>query len=621
MSTSLRAVGGAPEMAPFAFLCERVFSFPNRGQRSAVEQMVLSSGRRLPISPGGTVPQSVITDIAWIGRTASPDGPVMQAIGVPTAAALWMGWISVARAVERFELGRRAQNSQRMGDAGLDGVRGVSQSLGGGCSCVHRGTMIAAQITGIDTTAQATTALGKVAYFSGLVGGICFGALYAILIVCGASRLARDLQWKRGLEGKEGSELLAYLADLIKGDQEELTPDEWKKVALEVLVQEFLKWQKIHGGNLTREEASVRIEEIFQEVDKELQEAGVENFLSSFGKGVLESRALENRRMRFSDVLGEKALICLEKGLSSGLHIRLESSDPVVRKMAQEEVEALQKLIDESLAKKGKLDGITLAVGIGGLVLSILSLTLAHPLAVVLVFCALAMCMIYIDGFLGKDHLSQGVPGAYDIPFAIGSGVLIVAAFALGVGLTIAFGLPLFPLIGSGLVMTSSVGVCGFSCHKLKEKRDKWKKEHPELEEVLQEIPHLKEKEEIVALVKKLPREIKEKFRAQFFAEEGMLTFLGLTPWVLFSGEKGEKELLCCAAKKAVKRCWAKVDTLGVDRVLLMQKLFDRVRQEEGGQYSYIHALRDVQNDPELAEILRKETWYVCNRAEHWKSV
>lgn len=503
--------------------------------------MSIEPAKQLPsFTSGGTSTEDVISDISYVIRSLFQSTPAIEAVGVTTGENLFMGFLAAFKAAKRFQKGRVTQDPDALFEAGVDGARGVAQGIGGGCFLGYRATFIACLATGVDTSAKATTALGRATFLLGTIGGVFFTGLYAFTGIWGGFRLARDWSFRTTL--KTHTSASAQFQHLV-------------------------------------ESSGLRTKDV-------------------------------KKQSQFSNACSEGALKEIEKGLQLGIEERLLSDDPVVRGQAIAQVEKIVSQIGQENKQRLITDVLLLFMGGLGIVVSALSFVAVPPVLITVLSVLIALEMLCVDGIFLKGGWEGDEIGRYDKLFVVIVTLVLVLAFCVGVGVTLAFGLPLAPIIVGGIVTALGVAVGVVSFLKLQEKEKRWEENHPKnLNEVLN---HQHPSQQF----KKLPKEVRKEFTRGVIAEEGELEFLGLVPWVLFQRDVKTQALLIRAAKKATKLCWARKETLRVDKAMRMQALLDHTLSGEEGSSRVYQAFRAVQSDPVLADLLRKATWLVFTREE-----
>ena len=190
-------------------------------------QKVAKPGEAPFLTSGATAAEDEVADISMFGRTAEEfipffinalaDIPVSvptQAIGVTTGENIFQGAWAAVKSFMRFKKAMKINDRGGMLEAGIDGARGVTQSIGGAAYLGYRGTMIASQIYNVDTSSMhAATPLGQSAYTLGFVGNVMFGIFYLLIGVWAGYSTIKDWQFSLGMSAyeKDDSKLFDFL--------------------------------------------------------------------------------------------------------------------------------------------------------------------------------------------------------------------------------------------------------------------------------------------------------------------------------------------------------------------------------------------------------------------------
>ena len=145
-------------------------------------------------------------------------GAVIQAMGLVTAGSAITGLRTAINASCRYG------NAEKIGDeggkveSGLDTIRGAYQSIGGVVFAGYRVTQCTANCLRVNTTMQATTALGRAANILGLMGNSAFGVFYFMITLRSAYLFGQDVKFRmkmRELQGKTDVEQVRFLQEMI----------------------------------------------------------------------------------------------------------------------------------------------------------------------------------------------------------------------------------------------------------------------------------------------------------------------------------------------------------------------------------------------------------------------
>ncbi|MBS0604303.1 MAG: hypothetical protein JSS60_04605 [Verrucomicrobia bacterium] len=650
------------------------------------------------LTSGATSTEDNIANISYFIRTLMPEAASTQAIGVTTGENVFQGFWAAYKAAKRFNKSEHIGDTQGMIEGGMDAARGVSQSLGGAAYLGYRGTMIAADIHNVNTTINATTTLGKAAYGLGMVGNVLFTLFYIFIAAWSAHGLWQDVNFSNAMKANErgDADMFKFLMGKViaspKKKLEKLNAH-WntltqakkemqiksfkeglQKSALEGLTKHFIRFQEqmLKAGQLngkkplSKAEVKELLTELFSAKDAAMRKGpAYTNYLKSLelekedvghldfsmleliGFSLEEAKRQSKKEAKFSRATDDASVEAVKKAASRGLGPRLESGDALVQGTARKELAELKGKVTSENTKAKIIHTALLIVGVLGIVASILGFFVLPPAGMIaLTVITLLLCggMMATDGYSMFTGLNNGPPGKHDKKYLLIIGGVFIAAMAVSIAVTLAFGLPIMPLILAGVICGLGLMLLGFSYYKLIQKEKKWIEHHPEFEtfarflDSQQGVQDAELDEKVVSLFKKLSKSDRRAVRDKFFemSKQGEFRFkternkwldatcdfgstylfTQITPEAM-NNEK-EHQLLLRAIKKTTKLNWKQWYTSKSEEnkqiALQLQGLYERVAQKNMTDiYARIH---DIERNQGAYLELKKNIWYVAKRQE-----
>lgn len=501
-------------------------------------------GNGKPIFTGGGISTGdAQADWSWILRTimlltSYPEAPALESTGLTTGENFFRGAWAAVKAWERFKASYLAGDTAGMVESGIDIVRGVCQSIGGGFYVAYRFLMIAADVKNINTAFNAATPLGKAAFAVGTIGNIFFTLFYIAIGVFGVQGLYENTQFMNGLEAckDDPKELAKYLKEKSRVDiASEL--DKFKKDSKhkEQCIDSALDKMAdlLYASGITREmqgggvcPSKERLKDYLKDQLAAHYDAGgaLHGEISSLmglqgtqvaGLSLLELVAFKFEMLKLQCQKGlemgrvtGKASQQVAKAFSRGIEVRLETDLAPVKKAAKKEMKVLQENVTGENKANKILHVVLIAIGILGLVSSIIGFfpVLAPAMAMALIVTTLLLCiaMAGLDGYCMATGWGSGEPGRYDKHYIAFLASMIVVSVAISIGVTLGCGLPIIPLICAGIFASVGLGLCGVAWDELSHKERKWYWEHPKLENFSKMADKLLSSEDSDAKVHKL---------------------------------------------------------------------------------------------------------------------
>src|SRR5581483_6758883 len=338
----------------------------------------------------------------------------------------------------------------------------------------------------------------------------------------------------------------------------------------------------------------------------------------------------------------------IKKALERGLGPRLASENPLVKEAALEEINQLKGEVETTNTRNKILFALLLAVGITGIVASIVGffpvLTAVSGTLLIVVTLLLCLGMLGTDGYFMYKGWGTGMPGRYDKHYIVVLAVMIVMILGVAIGSTLAYGLPIFPLIFTAIFAAVGLELCGIAFVEVNDKEKKWKWEHPTLQAISHALSQSNDDEaldEKTALqFKKLSKAdkcaIKQKYIEmskdlplltpaykkldRSFDFGGQYLYSQITPDAL--NEEKEHALLLRGIRKTLSFYWEKwaiEKTEESKRIALeIQALFEAVSKKN---VEAIYAAVAKMGDQAYYTMLKQNLWYVVKRQESKKNL
>jgi len=630
------------------------------------------------LTSGALSTEDFFADISSFVRTLTPSSPAAEAIGVTTAENAFQGFWAAIKAAERFEQAKKIHDRGGMVESRIDEVRGIFQSVGGLNFLGYRTLMIPAILYNVDTSIQATSSLGLSAYILGMVGTVAFLMFYLMIGAWAGYSLAELLSFKADMKAHESEKLLDFLARKVVADpkiklqklftennagkivafKEKLT-----RIALSKFASCFLQWQKelIQKGELsekplTKKKVKEICKTLFVSKERETREllrSSNSKLLTDWGLTTLELIGLKLEQMRiqakkeakFSRVTNGDCTEAVKKALKGGLRERLKEEDPFVKEAAQTELSELKGKIVSENTKNQWIHSALIAIAILGVASVIIGFVLLNPagaIALAVITLLLVTGMMAVDRYMMLEGWKKGkAPGQYDKIFIIVICLVMIAALAVSIGVTLGFQLLLLPMILSCGVGGVNLALGALSYYQLTQKEKDWRESHPDLQRfkiLLDSIAQDAElNAEATALFKKLSKEdrlaIRKKYSELNSKGECHLRQEKYKQWNIHNDferfylmheiyedslDETESLLMLSAMKKSVKFFWEKwaetQDPEDCKRALKLQSALERVKQKQRADLPRFFC--EWVKDDEIYNRLKKEIWYVVKRQE-----
>ncbi len=572
----------------------------------------------------------VASDISMGVRDLLPDSVAAQFAGVPTCLNLFMGAIAAERASRRLKKGIKTGDREGIFESVIDTIRGVAQSVAGAFYFGYRGTQIAAYLNQLDTSANATTALGQACYYLGTIGNGALAVLKAGFAVRSLFFLTKDIQWRKEVSGIEGNRALfkffqkkvssdpsvklKKLSDKTKQFKE--IRQEMREKGLHRVTKKFLK----DNEDLSYAKARKGFEALFKALRKSgneesslksiFQELGLEgeraerahsrikkmkwDTLALIGFQQSQKERTERKQARFSRVAGAPNVKLITDAAHRGLSERLRQKG-AIREAAREELSSLKGRVLQGNTKNMLIQSAVLAISSTGLSLSIVSflalfgaiaVTPGGAIALTVISILIALAMLALDGYeLHGAWTSAGKPGIYDKEFAAGLGAFMLASFGGASALSILYKLNPSDLIVSGVICLIGFIAAMTSFLIATYKEDEWNRTHPSLKRFSKELRKENlEDEEVFKRFKQLSKADRKAIynRSLKTAKKPQSSFT-FTAQEL-NEEKGEP--LLRAVKKTTRIFWKYAERTHSEEItkeaLKLQQLLDLITEQEG---------------------------------------
>lgn len=632
------------------------------------------------LSNGSTCLGDTVADLSWLLRTLMPEAPSTEWVGLTTGENIIRGAWAAIKAWSRFEQAYAIGDKGGMIESGIDVPRGIFQSAGGAFYLAYRGLMVASDIQNVNTAFNASTSLGKAAFAAGTIGNIFFSIFYVAISAWSAYEYYETRKFGEGVDSYgTADELLKFLerksianpiATLNKSTESVQTKKENYSHAALNAITELLYSQidliskeekppskedikKLVGGLFYLKGKDLKGSDTYQKLVSSMglnpdQIAEYDfSFLELLGFKLEEMKHQRRKDAKLSRVGGGPQI---KKALNRGLKSRLDSENELVKNAAVEELAKLKEEIGFENIKNKVIFGLLLAVGVLGIVSSIVGffpvLTAASGTVLIVVTLLLCLGMLGTDGYFMYNGWGSGMPGRYDKPYIAALAVMIITILGVAIGSTLAFGLPIFPLIFTAVFAAVGLGLCGIAFDEVHYKEKKWIWEHPDLEtfnaSLSQSLSSDDEflDEKMAVLFKKLPKSDRVSIRKKYIemsrnlpfnANEygkldqthdfgGRYFYAHITP----DGLNDEKEhaLLLRGMKKTLNFYWEKwaiEKTEESKRIALdIQALFEAVSKKNS---EAIKAAIVNLSDKGYYTRLKEDLWYVVKREESKKDL
>ncbi len=508
----------------------------------------------------------VISDVSWLFRSLMVEGTAAEWMGLTTGECIIRGPITAMKAWEAFQAARAVGDRSGMVGAGMDLASRVNQAAGGAFYLVYRGLMAVADWKNVNTAYNATTLLGKAAFWVGTIGNIFFTLLFAAMTLWGGWAIWENAWFRAELEGckdnKELSDLLKkkVIADPHSKFVKHTTPEAIKKFrnkclegALDAITELFCHQAEKGGVSHSRAEMKEFVKEVFDKLGKDRNNEGLPiqilrllnltseeihawqteanggklSLLEAMGFRLEEMKRGRRKVSKFSRVVGSAAPK-VQKALQRGLLERLESKDYTIARAANDEVSNLKGRINWENTKNLVIVSLVFFSGVVGLASSVIGFfpVLGVGLMAALITTSVLLCLglsgadIY---FMLEGLKGGGAPGKYDkLYIALMAFVWIPVILALSIGMTFGCGLPLIPLIFVGIFSLIGWGSCAVAWDQLNYKEQRWKWENPTLEWILEMGQSLLQENQALdkktkTMLKKLSEADKKAVRERYF--------------------------------------------------------------------------------------------------------
>lgn len=664
---------------------EQLKNTPNESIKRFIETdllKILSSIAFPALSSGATCVGDTVADLSWLLRTLMPEAPSTEWVGLTTGENVIRGAWAAIKAWKRFKDAYAIGDKGGMIESGIDVPRGIFQSAGGACYLAYRGLMVAADVKNLNTAFNAATPLGKAAFAVGTAGNVLFNIFYIAISAWAGYEYHEVRKFREGLDacGTE-EELLNFFEKKsianpmakLNGSEEpaEAVKGNYAAIALEAisdLLYAQMESLEVEGDEKppSKEEIKELVGGLFQIQGNALKNSETyKTLISSMG---LKPEQIAEYDFSFLELLGFKleemkhqsrkdaklarvgAGAQIKKALERGLGPRLASENPLVKEAALEEIHALKGKVETANTTNKIVLGLVLAVGILGIVSSIIGffpvLTAVSGTLLIVVTLVLCLGMLGTDAYFMYNGWGSGMPGRYDKHYIAALAGMIVVILGVAIASTLSFGLPVFPLIFTGVFAAVGLGLCGIAFDEVHYKEKKWIWEHPDLKAFLNTLnlslasddEALDEKTALQ--FKKLPKADKRAIKQKYiemskdlplltpkyreldknFDFGGEYFYSQITP----DGLNNEKEhaLLLRGIRKTLSFYWQKwaiEKTEESKRIALeMQALFEAVSKKNA---EAIKAAVAKMGDQAYYATLKQNLWYVVKRQESKKNL
>lgn len=533
----------------------------------------------LYLSSGLTSVQDDCANISYFVRTLMPESVSAQAMGLSTVGNSFQGFWAAYQALIRYRKALTLNDKNGQIEGGLDTGRGVFQSLGGTTCLGYRGAQIVADISQVDSSILATTTLGKAAFWIGTISDAFFALFYLLIAAWSAHGLREDLHFRAALEAANNDRVDVFRTLMKKAVADpqarlnvikHLSPKDLctykkalEKSALAQLSESYLHLQdvlfdvdQLDGPILNQEEAEQLIQEGFIAHDQALRESSVYEQLLGLAKidktdlqGIdfsplallgfsLNEKMRQDKKIdKLSRVTSHSSVLQLTKLAKRGLSIRLESENALIKNAAEKEFDAIEQKIRIENNKAIGMHTVLFIVGLCGIAASILAFLMLNPagsLTIVTLLICVGMGIVDTDcAFTGAD---QGPSGKYDKLYLAACTTLVVISFALSVGLTLYFALPLVPLVIAIGLAGAELLVLEFAYVKLLLKEKSWNEQHLTLADLKEHLDNAGDEpvdEKTLALLKKLPKEDRLAIKKQYLSKKNIDCVVANKQWII----------------------------------------------------------------------------------------
>lgn len=657
-------------------------------------QVLQSKEISFPYISMGTT-EDMVGNVSFFIRTLMQEGIPAEAMGITTGENLLQGLLAAYNAYLRRAKAQGIDDKAGVIESSIDVTRGAVQAIGGAFFTGYRGVMIAAETKkNIDTSSlHAPTALGRSAFALGTGANAFFGLLYLAIGAWATYGFTKDWQFSLALKAHENdpSSLFDFLLHKVKADPkaklqklnaywQTLSSEEKKKqmsqfkgklkeAALDYFTQRYLtlqnKQQKTHrltSKPLTEAETKALFAFIFDSTNQGMEKIA-EAYMSILGIQASDLQDLslsplewmgfaieENKRgqrheAKFSRVTNLECAKAVQKAAEQGLKSRLTADDPVVQQSAEAFLSELKgKVVCENQISKC-IHAALMVIAVLGISVVLLGAFVFPPTGIILTIITLILitAMACTDGYsLWKAWKGDGIPGRYDKAYLIAVSVVLFAALAVSIGMTLGLGLPLLPMILAIVIGAIGFGTTGTAYFKAIEKEKKWKENHPNLQafkallDAHSDVNSIVD-DKVITLFKKLPKEVREEikerygalsrtgaldFRQEFYRKLDETHDFGgryLSQFTLNDRSQltpQDYQFLGRAVKKSVKFFWEKTQEKEseVAHALLMQGLLDRILSGTVTKEEIVRHLAKL--DFEASSRLKGDLWYVVKRQE-----
>lgn len=641
----------------------------------------LLSAISLPaLSNGASCLGDTVADLSWLLRTLMPEAPCTEWVGITTGENVIRGAWAAIKAWKRFEQGYAIGDKGGMIESGIDVPRGAFQSAGGAFYLAYRGLMVASDIQNVNAAFNATTALGKAAFAIGTIGNIFFSLFYVAITAWSIYEYYETRKFAQGMDScTTDEELLRFferkslahpMAKLNKSTESvQKVKENYSHIALDAMSDllyaqmELLAGEesppskedikKLIGGLFHLKGEDLKNSETYQKLIASMglkpdQIAAYDfSFLELLGFKLEEMNHQSRKDAKLSRVGGGPKI---KKALNRGLGARVDSRNELIKDAAIEELANLKAEVISENTKNKVIFGLLLAVGVLGIVSSIIGFfpVLAAVSGTVLIVITLLLClgMLGTDGYFMYNGWGSGMPGRYDKLYIVILALMIVTILGVAIGSTLAFGLPVLPLIFTAVFAVVGLGLCGIAFDEVHYKEKKWIWEHPDLNlfytKLEQSLSYDDEflDEKVTSLFKKLPKTDRCSIRKKYMEMSGNLSFKTdkyrkLDTTYDFGGQyfseqtnpralNDEKEhlLLLRGMKKTLNFYWEKWAIEKTEEskrdALEIQALFEAVSKKNS---EAIKAATINMADKSYYSRLKEDLWYVVKREESKKDL
>jgi hypothetical protein len=255
-----------------------------------------------------------------------------------------------------------------------------------------------------------------------------------------------------------------------------------------------------------------------------------------------------------------------------------------------------------------------------------------------LIVVTLVLClgMLGTDAYFMYNGWGSGMPGRYDKHYIVALAAMIVVILGVAIASTLSFGLPIFPLIFTGVFAAVGLGLCGIALDEIHYKEKKWIWEHPDLKAFSETLGTSDDEaldEKTALQFKKLSKADKRAIKQKYIDTSlPLLTpkYKELDKNYDFGGayfsyalnEESEHPLLLSGIKKTLSSYWEK---WAIERgeeskriALEIQALFEAVLKKDR---EAIKAVVAKMGNQDYYTALKQNLWYVVKRQESKKNL